>query len=157
MEHITEPVAALTEVRRVLKRGGVIAVRTAEHGEALVWPNDPDAQARFAPLWRRQKAAVGQNADIGRSLKAVLRAAGFSRIVGSASVETHGTPEETRLLAQEFEQALSPGNPVIDDALDRGWIGAADIEQMKAAWLAWGEHPDAFRAVIWCEAIGWTD
>lgn len=81
---------------------------------------------------------------------------GFSRVVGSASVETRGTPEETREFADEVMQVLD-GSDTVQDALARGFTDAEEVARFKERWLAWGEHPDAFYAVTWCEAIGWVD
>jgi hypothetical protein len=42
-------------------------------------------------------------------------------------------------------------------------VVAADLAtagQMAAfaqAWRDWGEHPGAYLARLWCEAIGWAD
>jgi hypothetical protein len=36
-----------------------------------------------------------------------------------------------------------------------GWADHATLEDMKKAFRAWGEHPDAFFAASRCEAVGW--
>jgi SAM-dependent methyltransferase len=153
MEHITEPVDAMAEVRRVLKTGGVVGVRSPMHTAALRWPN-PEAQ-RYFSIFVRLWAARGANFEIAPSLRGTLRAAGFSRVVGSASVESKGTADETRLFAQEMQESLDI--PAVREALERGFTTSADVERARSAWLAWGEHPDAFIAVTWCEGLGWAD
>lgn len=155
MEHIAEPVAALAEVRRVLKPGGVIGVRTAIHAAAVLWP-DPELQRRLMEIFGRQKATQGANWWIAPSLRAHLHAAGFSRVIGSASVETRGTREETREFSEEVVQVVT-GSDTTADALARGFTEPDEVARIRDRWLAWGEHPDAFFASIWCEAVGWAD
>lgn len=67
---IPDPLAALLEVRRVLKRGGLLVF--CEHGSA------PDAsvrrwQRRLTPLW----AKVAGGCHLDRDVPALLNAAGF--------------------------------------------------------------------------------
>lgn len=65
------------------------------------------------------------------------------------------TADETRLFAQEMQETLDI--PAVHEALERGFTSSADVERTRSAWIAWGEHPDAFIAVTWCEASGWAD
>jgi hypothetical protein len=30
------------------------------------------------------------------------------------------------------------------------------VETLTAEWRSWGEHPDAFFGVLFCEAVGWV-
>jgi SAM-dependent methyltransferase len=147
LEHLEDPVAAMREVRRVLKVGGVVGVRSPDYGNGVVLhPADPLLEQAVA-LHTRFKVAAG-SARMGRALRAVLRDAGFADISGSASMEYYASPEQTRTIAHTWAQLLS----------GRRFLGVADparLEAMASAWRAWGEHPDAFYATPWGEAVGW--
>ena len=148
---IRDPSLVLTAFAQTL--GILIGVRSPMHAAALRWPN-PEAQ-RYFSIFVRLWAARGANLEIASSLRGVLRDGGFSRVVGSASVESKGTADETRLFAQEMQESLDI--PAVHEAIERGFTTSADVERARSEWLAWGEHPDAFIAVTWCEALGWAD
>lgn len=68
---IPDPVAALTEMRRVLKPDGQLLF--VEHGLAPE-PSVVAWQHRLTPLWRR----IGGGCHLDRKMDALIRAAGFS-------------------------------------------------------------------------------
>jgi hypothetical protein len=45
----------------------------------------------------------------------------------------------------------------VDDVIEWGWIDPQTVDQVKAAVKEWGENPDAFFSVTWCEALGWAE
>lgn len=40
-------------------------------------------------------------------------------------------------------------------AVKLGWASAEEMKELAYASREWGERPDAFDAIIWCEAVGW--
>ena len=38
-----------------------------------------------------------------------------------------------------------------------GWADAGLVTRIGVAWKTWGEPPDAFVAILRCEAIGWKE
>jgi SAM-dependent methyltransferase len=79
LEHVAQPVDALRAMRPLVKPGGTITVIEGDHGSTLFHPDDDDARAAVACLVALQRTAGG-NANIGRSLYSVVRAAGFQDV-----------------------------------------------------------------------------
>ena len=42
-------------------------------------------------------------------------------------------------------------------ALAQGWADRAQLDAIEAELRAWGERPDAFSVLVFCQAIGWVD
>lgn len=42
----------------------------------------------------------------------------------------------------------------LDQILEHGWATSDELAAVAEAFLAWGEHPDAFYARCRCEAVG---
>jgi ubiquinone/menaquinone biosynthesis C-methylase UbiE len=155
VSHLREPARAFAEMRRVLKPGGLVAVAENDVDAFAISPAG-SVMVRYRELFRRVQEHNGGLRLPPRRLRAALLAAGFMRAEGYASAEAYGTPDETRLLAAAFaESARAPH--FVRTALGQGWAGQAELDELPAALLAWGERPDAFLAALKCGALGWVD
>jgi SAM-dependent methyltransferase len=79
LEHLTEPLRALAELKRVLRPGGTITVIEGDHGSAYFHPDSELARKAIQCLVDLQKRDGG-DALIGRRLYPLLARAGFSEV-----------------------------------------------------------------------------
>lgn len=86
LEHLADPVAALTRLRGLLNPGGTITVIEGDHGSAFFHPRTSQAQAVVDCLVDLQ-AAAGGDSLIGRRLQPLLAQAGYGDVqVGPRTV-----------------------------------------------------------------------
>jgi SAM-dependent methyltransferase len=76
LEHVPRPLQALERLRDMLKPGGSITVFEGDHGSTYFHPEHPAAYDAIRCQIELQRAAGG-NANIGRELYPLVRAAGF--------------------------------------------------------------------------------
>jgi hypothetical protein len=79
LEHLGQPMEALTRLKRLLKPGGTVTVIEGDHGSTYFHPDSLAARAVIQCQITLQHRAGG-NALIGRQLYPLMNAAGFSRV-----------------------------------------------------------------------------
>nr|WP_155885111.1 methyltransferase domain-containing protein [Actinomadura flavalba] len=145
LQHVSDPVAALREMRRVARRGGIVAVRDADYG-GMIWHPRPPEMEPWRDLYTAVAREAGGEPDAGRRLVSWARQAGFTDVTPSASIWCFATPQD-----RAWWSASWGGRMVRSDIADRvvaaGHATRADLDRVHAGWTAWAAADDGWFAV----------
>ena len=151
LQHLTDPVAALVEMRRVLRSSGIVAVRDSDYG-GFAWAPRLSALDRWMALYHDVTARNSAEADAGRHLPAWVRAAGFEEMAVSSSTWTFARPEARAWWGGLWAERVAHSS-LAEQALA---YGLADMEELTAiaeGWRRWAANPDGFFAVLHVEVV----
>ncbi|HTM04546.1 MAG TPA: methyltransferase domain-containing protein [Vicinamibacterales bacterium] len=152
LQHLADPVAAFKEMRRVVRPGGLVAVRESDYG-SFTWHPADDRLVRWLDLYRAIARSNRGEPDAGRHLLSWAQQAGFSRITSSASAWCFATPEERAwwggLWADRMTQSAISRQAVRD-----GRATAEELAGLADAWREWATREDGWFAVLHGEVIG---
>lgn len=141
LQHLTRPVDALREMRRVTRPGGVVAARDADYA-AFQWAPASPALDRWLSLYHQICAANEVEADAGRHLLRWAREAGFTHVQVTATSWVHATPE-TRSWWSDLWADRVTKSTYADQAVALGLAEPAELDDIARGFRAWADDPDA--------------
>ena len=148
---VSDPERVVREMLRVLKPGGVIALKEFDHGGDLIWPQTPII-AKSIELYLRLRAENGHEPHAGSQLNAYL-----SR--NACRVEHLQATYTGRYTPEQLEVYVERNNKLFDEVLsrqyyDHGWATPDEMAESVDEWRRFAREPGSVFMSAWVEAVG---
>jgi 2-polyprenyl-3-methyl-5-hydroxy-6-metoxy-1,4-benzoquinol methylase len=151
LQHLTDPVAALREMARITRPGGLIAVRDSDYA-AMTWHPASEGLTRWLELYHQVACSNDAEPDAGRHLLAWAHAAGLRDVTCSAAAWCFATDEERQWWSGLWADRIT-GSALADQALAAGLSTDAELAGLADAWRDWGTQSDGWFAVLHGEVL----
>ncbi|ADB35202.1 Methyltransferase type 11 [Kribbella flavida DSM 17836] len=150
LQHVSDPVQALREMRRVCKPGGIVAARDSDYHSFTWYPELPELD-EWMDLYQQFARANQGEPDAGRRLLSWARAAGFEQIEATAGNWTFANPQDRAWWGGMWADRVLQ-SALATQARASG-VPEEKLERISAAWRAWSQAPDGFLSLLHGEIV----
>ncbi|KAL4895748.1 S-adenosyl-L-methionine-dependent methyltransferase [Aspergillus ambiguus] len=151
LQHVGDPIGILTEMKRVCKKGGIVAARESDYSVFMWYPELPGLK-RWQDLYDKVARKNGGEPNAGRHLHVWARKAGFQDVDCTVSSWCFAKPEEVSWWSEAWqERILQPA--FAKGAIDNGLATMEELEGISKVWREWGEDPYALISIPSAEVV----
>jgi len=149
--HVPDTMAALAELKRVLKPGGIIGVGDFIGDSSFIEPKT--ILNGIWPMIFRLFEANGGHSQLGKELRGRFSEAGFVDIESAGTFESFGSNADTPgFKNMMFDYVLAPA--MADSIVTLGIATQEEVNKWREEIVVWESDPSVFAGVAWGEAIG---
>lgn len=139
LQHVADPVLALTEMARVCRPGGWVAARDADYAGFIWAPLDPVLD-QWNAVYHEVARRNGGEPDAGRHLLGWAQRAGLEQIAATSSTWCFATPADREWWGGMWADRVV-ASTFAATALRLGLASRADLQAMADAWRRWACAP----------------